>query len=254
METAIVSAKRGHQVNLYEKDKELGGLLKLAIIPPGKQEQLMPLLTYYKDNIEKVGVTVKTGTKITGSKIKEFAPDVVILATGSGPRKLRIPGLSNINEFTTHSLLAMPGESVPSGKKFVVVGGGRSALETAEYLSTKGNEVTMIVRRNAAAIAENVGPTARDRLLKRVNEKGVRILLFSVPIAIETDHLVIKRMGNIERIATDYVVQSIGSRKVDGLVRILRQMGKEFYMIGDCVEPRTIREAILEGKEVAMRL
>lgn len=262
MEAAMVAAERGHKVYLYEKDEELGGLLKLAIVPPGKEEQMMPLLTYYKNNIEKAGVTVKTGTQITGSKIKEFAPDVVILATsycqmlcaGSNPRKLRIPDSSNINEFTAHSLLAMPSETVPAGKKFVVVGEGRCALETAEYLATKKNEVTMIVRKHAASIAENVGTTARDRLLKRVSAKGVRILLFSVPIAIENDHLVIERMGNIERISTDYVIQGVNLRKVDGVARILRQMGKEFYRIGDCLEPRAIREAILKARQVSMEL
>lgn len=253
MEAAIVAAERGHKVTLCEKDKELGGQLKLAVVPPEKQS-IIPLLTYFKDRIEKVGITVKTGIKITGNKIREFDPDVIILATGSCPRKLDIQNSSNIIEFTGHSLLSMPGESVPSGKMFVVVGGGRVATETAEYLATKGNEVTMIVRRNAAAVAEDVGHAHRQRLLKRLNEKGVRILLFTVPISFETNHLVIKRMGNIERITTDYVVQAIGSEKTDGLIRILRQTGKEFYRIGDCVETRTIRDAIVEGREVSIRL
>jgi 2,4-dienoyl-CoA reductase-like NADH-dependent reductase (Old Yellow Enzyme family)/thioredoxin reductase len=254
MEAAIVAAERGHKVTLCEKDKELGGQLKLAIVPPGKEEGLLPLLTYYKERVEKAGVTVKTGTKITSSKIKKYDPDVVILATGSSPRKLSIQNSSKIVEFTGHSLLSMPDGSIPSGKKFVVVGGGRVATETAEYLATKGNEVTMIVRRNAAAVAEEVGPAHRQRLLKRLNEKGVRILLFTVPVAFETNHIVIKRMENIERIATDYVVQAIGSEKEDGLIRILRQIGKEFYSIGDCIETRTIRDAIVEGREISMRL
>jgi 2,4-dienoyl-CoA reductase-like NADH-dependent reductase (Old Yellow Enzyme family)/thioredoxin reductase len=254
MEAAIVAAESGHKVTLCEKDKELGGQLKLAIVPPGKEEGLLPLLTYYKERVEKAGVTVKTGTKITSSKIKKYDPDVVILATGSSPRKLSIQNSSKIVEFTGHSLLSMPDGSIPSGKKFVVVGGGRVATETAEYLATKGNEVTMIVRRNAAAVAEEVGPAHRQRLLKRLNEKGVRILLFTVPVAFETNHIVIKRMENIERIATDYVVQAIGSEKEDGLIRILRQIGKEFYSIGDCIETRTIRDAIVEGREISMRL
>jgi hypothetical protein len=49
----------------------------------------------------------------------------------------------------------------------------------------------------------------------------------------------------------DTVVLSMGSRSIDALYRALKGQVAALHAIGDCVAPRGVHQAILEGTRVA---
>jgi len=93
MEAARVSAERGHDVTLIEKDSKLGGLIPLAAMIKGLEvEELPKIINYYKVQFRKLGVKVKLGTKADAATIEQMKPDVVFVAVGGAPTTPDIPG------------------------------------------------------------------------------------------------------------------------------------------------------------------
>lgn len=84
IQAAITAAERGHKVTLAEKSDKLGGLLYFTDVDIDK-----PDLRNFKDmmirEVKRHDVEILMNTEVTPEFVKEFAPDAVILATGSVP-------------------------------------------------------------------------------------------------------------------------------------------------------------------------
>ena len=74
MEAAYVAAKRGHHVVLCEAKDELGGALKPAGVPIGKQD-LTRVIQYMAHRLETSGVDVRLNTTVTEEMLKEREED-----------------------------------------------------------------------------------------------------------------------------------------------------------------------------------
>ena len=82
MYTAVTAAERGHDVTVWEKSKQIGGQLNLAVVSPGKQE-MCKWLTHLNYRAKKAGVKFEFKKEATVENVKEFAPDAVVVATGA---------------------------------------------------------------------------------------------------------------------------------------------------------------------------
>ena len=89
---AWMSAKRGHNVTLYEKQNYVGGQFHAASIPPTKHE-ISALLKYNLTMCKKYGVKVVLGKEVFAEDIISEKPDAVVIATGGVPAKPPIPGI-----------------------------------------------------------------------------------------------------------------------------------------------------------------
>ena len=76
MYTAVTAAERGHDVTVWEKSKQIGGQLNLAVVSPGKQE-MCKWLTHLNYRAKKAGVKFEFKKEATVENVKEFAPDAV---------------------------------------------------------------------------------------------------------------------------------------------------------------------------------
>ncbi len=98
MEAARVAAIRGHDVTLYEKTHKLGGLLPLAAMVKGiEQEDLPALVAYLEGQVRRLGVKIELGKEADLSVGRKLAPDVVFLAAGGTPTIPDIPGIDRPN-------------------------------------------------------------------------------------------------------------------------------------------------------------
>ncbi|SVD31310.1 uncharacterized protein METZ01_LOCUS384164, partial [marine metagenome] len=91
MTAALILAMRGHRVMLFDRKKELGGQLNLAVKIPGKTE-FNETLRYYKVMLEKHEVDLRLGQSFGMNLLKEGDFDEVIVATGVQPRGLDLKG------------------------------------------------------------------------------------------------------------------------------------------------------------------
>lgn len=136
MEAALTAARRGHDVTLYEKKDRIGGTLTAAAIPPGKH-RIADLIRYYEYMLKKARVKIVTNTEYTSATAEEEKPDVVIF--GGGARFMRvIKGSEGGNVLTAVEALEHP-EKV--GRNVVIIGGGVSGCETAEYFCDEAVEI-----------------------------------------------------------------------------------------------------------------
>ena len=248
LEAARVAGERGHQVTLYEREQELGGQIRLAQLGAGRQG-LGEITRYQRQRLEALGVPVNTATEVTPELVLENNPDVVILATGSQPKRRPVPG-----EYAPPTVLNVwhvLTKQFPVGDRvlFVDEDGGHRATSTAEYLADEGKKVDMVT--GELFIGLDLAPIgdlyqSRQRLL----QKGV---CFICDVRIE------EVIGNQVRgrhvfsgqsiMYQDYdtIVLAMGNEADDQLYRQLKGKVKDLYRVGDCVAPRGIGVAIHEA-------
>ncbi len=249
LEAARVAALRGYRVRLYEKRDRIGGQLLSASVPPHK-ERIKELIDYFTVQLKKHGVEVEAGQEVTPDRIRDAHPDSVIVATGMTPAIPALPGMDRMNPFSAEQVLE--GE-VEVGDRVAIIGGGMVGCETAEFLADRGKKVTLVEM--LPSLAANMRPTPREKLLDRLAERPVEIFVGARCERLEKGVLfVTDQQSNPHTIPTDTLVFATGAKPDDRLFNSLKDVFPDVHRIGDCLEPRGIREAIAEGMETALRL
>lgn len=247
MEATIVAAQRGHEVTLWEATDKLGGQLNLALIPPDKGE-LNNLSQYLSIQLERSKAKVELNKKATPEAIIEFAPDVVILATGSKPFVPEIKGKEKA--LTVKDVLS--GEA-RVGRNVIVVGAGFIGCETAEFLHDQGKQITIVEILDEVA-ADSIY-SIKKPLKERLEKRGIKVFT-GVKQEEVTDRgmEIVDRDGNKVSLEADDIVIATGSTPDESLQKALQGKIAELYSVGDCVEARRLLEAVHEGAEVALKV
>ena len=249
MEAARVAALRGHQVTLYEKDNKLGGLLNLATIPPHKEE-LVNLINYLSRQVEKNGVQVKLGEEFTEATLETDRPEVVIMATGRTAPTPDIPGIEKTNVCNIVDVLT---GAKRIGDRVLIVGGGRTGCETADFLNLKGKQVIIFEKEHRVGLG--LGPTSRWTYILRFISDGVKMERDAEVTNITEKGVEIKRNGAAEFFEGDTIILATGSQPNNKLAGQLKgKVWGRFESIGDCVQPNGIAEAIETGFRVAISI
>lgn len=249
MEAAATLASRGHRVSLWEKAEELGGQLLYARVQSHKGE-LVELTRYMVTALQKAGVQVALGKEATPGAIAAASPDAVVLATGVSPFVPSIKGIERPNVLLAGDVLAGV-EGV--GARVAIIGGSLVGLETAEFLADKGKKVT--VMRRGDTMGEGMGPFTRANLLARLEAGGVTLLPGVSYAEINKQGVVVATKEGAERVVeADTVVVAAGAKPAAELGKALEGKVAELYLIGDCVSPRRIGDAIRDGATVGFRI
>ena len=127
-------------MTLFEQEQELGGQLRYARIPPYK-EIYGEWIDWQIDQVKKAGVTIKNSTMVTETLLKDQRPEQVILAAGGEKIIPRIEGMDKGQVCDAWQILS---GAVTPKNNILVVGGGLIGMETADFLSEKGKEVTLV--------------------------------------------------------------------------------------------------------------
>jgi 2,4-dienoyl-CoA reductase-like NADH-dependent reductase (Old Yellow Enzyme family)/thioredoxin reductase len=247
MEAALVAASRGHEVELFEREKELGGQVALAATPPGKQEFFF-LRDFMTDELKRLNVAIHLNEEVTAAKVLKAGPDVVILATGSVPMIPEISGVQQKNVMTAREAL----RSEEVGKTAVVAGAGLVGVETALFLSQKGKTVTLIEMLDD--IGKDAGPLNRARLKEELKETGIEVIVKTELVRIGEKGVTVRNETGEYDIPAETVVLAVGARSQNALVQKVEGKIAEVYSVGDCVTPRKMLEAIHEAYDVAGRI
>ncbi|MEG1540500.1 MAG: NAD(P)/FAD-dependent oxidoreductase [Oscillospiraceae bacterium] len=136
MESARVAATMGHKVTLFEAGDKLGGSLLAAAIPPNK-EKISWLISWYINQLAKLKVEIRLNTKASPELIKSENFDSFMLASGAEYVR-RIKGSEREAVVTAVDVL-LGKKSV--GKRVVIIGGGATGCETADYLLAEATKL-----------------------------------------------------------------------------------------------------------------
>ena len=243
MECALMLTKRGHKPVLFEKTDTLGGLFITAASMSFKEND-RELIDWYKREIAKAGVEVRYNTEINDvGTLGGF--DEIIVATGSVPRTMPIPGFNKCMTLT--ELLR---EKKPTGDKVVIFGGGQSGCEAALELVLAGKHPT-VVEYAVDLIATPAVPLPNASYLREalVFHK-VPIYLESTISEIKDGSVVIKgKDGTVTEVECDNVVNAIGFVPTP-----VAKKGRNVHLVGDCVSIGNLRTVIWRAWDVCMKI
>lgn len=265
MYTAVTAAERGHDVTVWEKSKQIGGQLNLAVVSPGKQE-MCKWLTHLNYRAKKAGVKFEFKKEATVENVKEFAPDAVIVATGATPLiPTFIKGVGDYPVITTHDILSRK-VTIPKGT-VCILGGGEVACETAEMLmadarpnsfATTGSigdvEVTLVEMQ--PQLMTGVCLPNRNIALASLRREGVKSYINSKVLEVTEHDVKIQHKDGTEEWLKgfDYIVLGLGSRKYDPLSEELKAFVPEVHVIGDAVKPDQSSDAMHQGFHIGYEL
>ena len=251
LEAARTAALRGREVVLYERETTLGGTVALAAKGPGRGE-LQLITGYLQSELEQLGVEVHTGVEVTAEMILAQRPHTVIIATGAhtGMGLLPIPGhdLSHVTDIRR----VLAGEQI-EGERVVVVDetDSHGVLSTVELLAAAGKNVEVVTE--DFYVGRDLVAT-HDLVLwkQRVHPHGIVVTPHTAVVRIEPGKvIVVDRFAEGEReLPADIVVLGTYERPSQELYMALKGRVPQLFRIGDCVAPRRIEQAILEGRQV----
>ena len=250
LRAAETAARRGHQVTLYEKNDRLGGQVNIAALGAGREE-LKAVIRNEENQLKLLPVEIVLNKEVSVEFIIEQNPDVVIIATGALPKPCTLPGADGPGIFNVWQVLTGEAET---GEKvlFIDNDGHHQATATIEFLADRGKKVHIVT--NSPTIGSELGPSQDAYLAhQRLVQKGVTFTTdFAVTEIRGTAVKGLNYYSNEWHTFEDYdsVVYAMGNRAEDALYKTLKGRVKELYRIGDCVAPRKIDMAILEGEKV----
>ncbi|MEK5442535.1 oxidoreductase [Fredinandcohnia sp. FSL W7-1320] len=252
LEAARVSALRGHEVTLYEKNYRIGGTC-LPKENPSFKKELENIPTYYEIQFKKLGVNLKVNTVATPDVIREQKPDVVIVAAGAIPLTFSLEGDQSIQVVQAIDAFNKRGKI---GQRVAVLGAGLVGCEAALHFAKQGKEVHLITRRPEDQAAAGLNALAAFRLVTEMKRSGVNIIGNSDVVSIKEGKLVIKNLQtkSESELELDTIAPARGFKPNWELKEELSTFTDEVYLIGDSVKPGTILEAVADGAYVARNI
>jgi 2,4-dienoyl-CoA reductase (NADPH2) len=251
LECATTAVQRGHDVIIYEKKNQLGGQVLSAAREVGGGDQLTALIDYYANQVKKLGITVKLGTEFDKKAAAAEAPDVVVLATGAAIDKPAIPGIDK--SIISTALDVLEANPKVTGKKVVVLGGGKVGLIVAEHFASQGNEAWVVAGQRR--VDTDVSTTFKWRHAAWVKEFNIKVLTESKITEVKDNGVsVVNKEGNGMFLEADIVIVAGPRRSENRLLTEIDYMTDETYIVGDAIVPRFMDSAIHEGYKVGVRI
>ncbi len=277
MEAAVTATQAGHEVDLYDKDDDIGGQLWIAGAPPHKKE-LLSFIRYYRAMLKKYNIPVHLKTRVDTDLIQAKKPDYIIVAEGADVLIPPINGADDPSATTAWSVLK---DNPRLGKKVAIIGGGAVGLETALYVASKGtltpeilhflfsydaievdrlrelmfrgsSQVTVFEMLPKAGM--DVGKSTKWVLLGNLERYCVDILTNSKVIGINNGTVTFEQDGKEEKLQFDNVILASGSKPVQHLSEKVEALGIPFTTIGDCTKIGKINDAIHGGFLAALKI
>ena len=243
MEAAMVCAKRGHKVDLYEKSDKLGGVF-IAAAAPSYKEKDRDLIAWYNREIQRYGaITVHLSSEV--KDINELKADEIIVATGAVANKIPVKGADKAIEAVDFLL-----GNKTVGDSVVVVGGGLTGCEIAYELYLQGKKPTIIEMQNDLIVSDKICLANASFLRDFFAANKVPVYLETKTTEIRDNGVTIAtKDGKTMDIAADNVILSVGYKPAP-----IAPKAKHVHVIGDANKVGSLRTVIWGAWDVAMKL
>lgn len=286
LSASTIAASRGHQVDLFDSESEIGGQFNMAKKIPGKEE-FYETLRYFKKQIELSGVSLHLNQRVdTEMLVGQY--DEVILATGVHPRKIKLEGIDHPKVLSYIDVLKHQKEV---GQQVAIIGAGGIGFDVAEYLSHQGTSSSVhvekymqewgvdmtlsnrsglsdakvveesprkihLLQRKNSKLGADLGKTTGFGHRKSLDMKKVNKINGVEYLKIDDEGLHIQRAGKAMVLDVDHIVICAGQISNDGLKDSLLAAGMKVHIIGgaDLAAELDAKRAIDQGARVAAKL
>ncbi len=244
LEAARVAATRGASVTVIEAGDRVGGMVRIAARGAGR-ERLEAIADWLEGECRRLGVDVRLGERVDDLR----ADDQVIVATGGtdGPLPFEVDDGATVR----HAAAVLRGDPLPDGPVAVWDPiGGPVAVSVAERLAGDGRQVVLVTPHllvgEQLSLTGDLAP-AQNRLAGL----GVRVVKDAAVTRVAAGTVTVEDRwsGRVEELAAAALV-ACGHRLPDTTL----DPDEALPHAGDRVAPRTIHEAILEGRRRALEL
>ncbi len=243
METAIVCAKRGHSVTLYEKSNELGGVF-IAAAAPSFKEKDRDLIAWYRREIARYpSIEVKLGAEV--KSIEDCDADEIVIATGSKANRIPVP----VVEHAIQAVDFLLGKH-EVGENVTIIGGGLTGCEIAYELYLQGKKPTIVEMQDDLITTPGICLANTSFLRDFFKANKVPVYLETGVTKIEEDGVTVKDKNGMElKLAADSVILSVGYKSAP-----IAEKSKHVHIVGDASKVGNLRTVIWGAWDVAMKL
>jgi NADPH-dependent 2,4-dienoyl-CoA reductase/sulfur reductase-like enzyme len=253
IQAMLTLVERGHDVTLYEKESEIGGNLRKAVLDPRKTD-IQQYLTYLQNQAGKTKAKVMTSTEANPAMLAGEGYDAVFVALGAVPVKPEIPGIDK-----PHVMWAPDSEieGAQVGEQVVILGGGAIGVQAAVNLAKDGKDVTIVEVKDSLNLGGSIvgvigGATTLSRELVDYN---VKVLVKTKLGKIDDKFVVVTSFetGKQEELDADTVLYCVGMKSLYKQAQAFRicAPNTNVYLIGDCYEQAEIRGAVHSAFNIA---
>jgi len=243
MESALVCAKRGHKVTLYEKSGQLGGVFIAAAAPSFKEKDKALIAWYRREIAKQPNIEVKLNAEVKG--IAQINADEIIVATGSVANRIPVPGIDK----GIQAIDFLLGKK-EVGQNVVIIGGGLTGCEIAYELYLQGKNPTIVEMQDDLITTKGVCLANSSYLRDFFSANKVPVHLETALCKVLDDGVEVKDKNGTEyKIAADSVILSTGYKS-----KPLAEKAKNIHLVGDCSKVGNLRTVIWQAWDVAMKL
>ena len=252
MQTAITAAERGIEVEIWEKESQLGGLL-LAAGAPSFKKDVKKYVNYLTNKVfRSSNIKVMLNKTANINEIIKNRFDFVIIAAGSSPVVPPIQGIDRPIVKTSTDILT--GKEKP-GNKSVIIGGGLVGCETAlSIIKDQGKEAVIVEMMDDILSVGDVFLNNEMKLRQMISDSKLKTICSAKVTAIGDNFITFIIDDKEEKIDCDTVILACGYLPNNEIEKELEAIGIDCKNIGDSVKARKIYPAVHEGFHAARLL
>ena len=242
MEFARIATLRGHEVTIYEKGNELGGVFIAAAAPKFKEKDKM-LLKWYAKQMKDLNIKIEFNHEVTEEELNNLEVDEVIYAVGATRRNLNVDG----GEKAIDAIEYLRGEK-EVGNNVVIIGGGLTGCEIA-YDAVLNGKKPVIIEAQQYILNMPLLCAANSNMLKEIiRYYEIPVYTSAKVVKITDNEVVIEKDGEQQIIVADTVIKSIGynNRGVENKAN--------FHVIGDALKVGNLKDVIWDAYDLANTL
>ncbi len=242
MEAAILLAKRGHKVTIYEKSDKLGGVF-IAAAAPSFKEKDRDLIKWYIREVSKLPIEVKMNTEV--KDINALGADEVIIATGATAKRIPVKGADTAIEAVDYLL-----GNKEVGENVVIIGGGLTGCEIAYDLFLQGKKPVIVEMQDDLITTKGICLANTSFLRDCFKTNKVPVHLETGLKEIVDGGVIVKdKDGKEFKIDADSVIMSVGYNPAP-----IAEKSKHVHIIGDAKAVGNLRTVIWGAWDIAMKI